>query len=182
MNLAQQGLLSVMRVPMGTATGQSLCWSCAGRPICQPPVHFPRHMWQCHRGQEESGECLTPSQAMQSFLASLPSDAIQAWFHFCTIQVAVLSANRRFLLPEHLSRWSGKLRCCPHAGRRKNFHGKDSGRQSLACVYCICAALSDCLLGLAVSLSKYLTETVQFLLRKSIGGSTPVRVFRGETS
>lgn len=47
---------------------------------------------------------------------------------------------RRFLLPEHLSCWSGKLRFCRCACRRENAQGNDPGSKSPACRFCIYAA------------------------------------------
>lgn len=182
LNSAQQGLLSVMRVPMGTAAGQPLPLSCAGRPICQAPVHFPRQMWHCHRGQEESGECLTPTQLIQSFFVSLPSDPIQACFHFCAMRVALLSATAASFCRSFFH--AGQASC----GSAGVFAaGKMPKAMTLAARvrhagFAFTPRRGDCLPGIAVSLRKYLTETVQFLLRKSICGSAPVRVFRGETS
>ncbi len=181
LNSAQQGLLSVMRVAMAAAVGQPLPLSCAGRPVCQAPVHIPRQMWHCHRGQEESGECLTPTQLIQSIFVSLPSVPVQARFHFCATRVAILSAAT-FLCRSifHAGQASRGSAGGPAAGKRLK-EMRRAARTRHACFEST-PRRGGSLPGLGVSLRKYLTETVQFLLRDSRRNPAPVRLFRGETA
>jgi len=151
------------------------------RPICQAPVPFPRQMGHCHCGQEESGECLTPTQLIQSFFVSLPSDPNQAHFHFCATRVAILSAAGSFCR----SIFHAGQASCGSAGvlaAGKTLREMRLAARAWQACFEFTSRRVDRLSGIAVSLRKYLTETVQFLLRKWRCRPAPVRLFRGETS